>query len=75
MIDSSTLKALTSTVLTFAVIIFVGALTSAIGQDTEPRAAAPTANPYETVESDATPAAHNQPDRVQASAAAAHNTP
>jgi hypothetical protein len=75
MIDSSTLKALTSTILTFAVVVAIGALTSAIGQDTEPQATAPTANPYETVESDAATASHNQPDRAPSSANAAHNTP
>jgi hypothetical protein len=73
MIDSSTLKALGSTILTFAVVIAIGALTTAIGQDTTPRAAPPTATPYETVDSD--PAPHNHPDRSVPASNAAHNTP
>ena len=75
MINSPTLKAFASTITTFAVIVAIGAFTSAIGQDTEPRATAPTANPYESVEPDAAPAVHNQPDRAPSSADAAHNTP
>lgn len=75
MIDASTRKALTSTILTFAVVVAIGALTSAIGQDTEPQATAPTANPYETVESDAATAIHNQPGRTPSATEASHNTP
>ena len=41
MIDSPTLKALASTIATFAVIVAIGVFTSAIGQDTGPWRAAP----------------------------------
>lgn len=75
MINSPTLKAIASTILTFAVIIAVGTFTNAIGQDTAPRATAPTANPYETVESDAATATHNRPDRSASAANATHNRP
>jgi hypothetical protein len=72
-IDSSTLKALVSTIITFAVVIMIGALTSAIGQDTVPRATAPAANPYQSVEADAATAARNHP--AQPAPDAAHNIP
>jgi len=76
MIDSPTFKALASTIATFAVIVAIGAFTSAIGQDTAPRATAPAANPYENVDSEANAAAHNHPDQsATASSDAAHNTP
>lgn len=75
MIDSSTLKALASTILTFALVVAIGTLTSAIGQDTEPQATVPTANPYETVESDAGTASHNQPDRTPSATDVSHNMP
>ncbi|MFB6274271.1 MAG: hypothetical protein ABEL51_15405 [Salinibacter sp.] len=75
MIDSSTLKALGSTLLTFAVVLAVGTFTSAIGQDTAPRATAPTANPYETVESGGASATHNHPSHAAPNAGATHNTP
>ena len=75
MIDSPTLKALASTIFTFAVIVAVGAFTSAIGQDTAPRATAPAASPYENVDAEANTATHNRPDRPAPSTEAAHNTP
>jgi hypothetical protein len=75
MIDSSTLKALASTILTFAIVIAIGAFTSAIGQDTAPRATAPAANPYETVETGPSTASHNQPTPPASAANASHNTP
>jgi hypothetical protein len=73
MVDSPTLKALASTIATFAVIVAVGTFTSAIGQDTAPRATAPAANPYENVAPDANVAAHNRPGQPVSDAA--HNTP
>lgn len=75
MIDSSTLKALGSTILTFAVVIAFGALTTAIGQDTAQNVTPPTANPYETVDADAAAAPHNHTDRSAPATNAAHNTP
>ena len=75
MIDSSTLKALGSTILTFALVIAIGALTTAIGQNTAPRTTAPAANPYETVDTDAATASHNHPNHAVSTRNAAHNTP
>ncbi|PSQ86458.1 MAG: hypothetical protein BRD42_04880 [Bacteroidetes bacterium QS_3_64_15] len=75
MIDSPTLKALASTIATFAVIVAIGAFTSAIGQDTAPRATAPAASPYENVDAEANTAIHNRPDRPAPSTEAVHNTP
>lgn len=73
MLDSPTLKAFASTIVTFAIIIAVGTFTSAVGQDTAPRSAAPAADPYENVAPETNVAAHNRlgqpvPD-------AAHNIP
>ena len=70
MIDSPTLKALASTIATFAVIVAIGAFTSAIGQDT-----APAVSPYENVDTEANTATHNRPDRPAPSTEAVHNTP
>lgn len=75
MIDSPTFKAIASTVLTFAIIIAVGTFTNAIGQNTAPQATAPTANPYETVESDAATAPHNHSDQSVSAKTATHNRP
>ena len=75
MIDSPTFKALVSTIATFAVIVAIGAFTSAIGQDTAPRATAPAASPYENVDAEANTATHNRPDRPAPSTDAVHNTP
>jgi hypothetical protein len=75
MIDSPTLKALASTIATFAVIVAIGAFTSAIGQDTAPRATAPAVSPYENVDAEANTATHNRPDRPAPSTEAVHNTP
>lgn len=75
MIDSPTLKALLSTVLTFAFVIGVGALTSAIGQNATSHSTAPAANPYENVESEPAAAAHNSPAQAPPAPDAAHNTP
>lgn len=74
MIDSPTVKALASTIVTFAVIFAVGTVTNAIGQNTAVQPTAPAANPYENVESE-TVAAHNHPDRSAPAADASHNTP
>jgi hypothetical protein len=75
MIDSPTFKALASTIVTFAVIVAIGAFTSAIGQDTAPRATAPAANPYENVDPEANVAVHNHPAQPASTPDAAHNTP
>lgn len=75
MIDSPTFKALASTIVTFAVIVAIGAFTSAIGQDTAPRATAPAANPYESVDSEANVAVHNHPVQSVSTPDAVHNTP
>lgn len=75
MTDAPTVKAILSTVLTFAFIVGVGAFTNAIGQKTAHSATVPAANPYETVDSETAVAAHNQPDQAAPSTGAAHNVP
>lgn len=74
MTDSPTLKAIASTILTFAFIVGVGAFTNAIGQNTGPNPEAPAANPYENVESESATAVHNLPGQPAFTTNAAHNT-
>lgn len=75
MTNSPTLKALASTVVTFAFILSVGALTNAVGQDTATAPASVAVNPYETVDSQERVATHNSRDQHAASATAHHNQP
>lgn len=75
MTDSPTLKAIASTFLTFALVVGVGAFTSAIGQNTTPNPGPPATNPYETVESESAVAGHNHPGSSASTAEGAHNVP
>lgn len=75
MTDSPTIKAILSTILTFAFIVGVGAFTNAIGQNMTQRAAAPAANPYQNVQSETAVATHNQPGQTAPETGATHNAP
>ena len=73
--NASTLKALVSAILTFGIVMVIGAFTSALGQDTAPPATAPAANPCENVEADAATGVHNHPGQPASSPAVALHTP
>lgn len=75
MTDSPTLKAIASTILTFGLVVGVGAFTSAIGQNTGANATAPATSPYENVESESATAMHNRPGQPVSTTDAAHNVP
>lgn len=75
MTNSPTVKALVSTVLTFAVIIAAGTFTKAIGQQTGTPSAVPATTPYEPVDPDPIVARHNHPDRQAPITKASHNLP